>query len=169
MATTPAVSLTYNTDIYGLYRRLNRSIEEIVKSVSSGVSQTNAFDVGRAKANIGAVRSYTDWVVSQPALDLPETAPQTMALSPASPAIPFIENESLFDLATLLSLARDELIGSQSARMPANLISFDENRLRAVLLKADSLIDTYITKVDPLDLPESSPMAAVSGPGRTGV
>ena len=104
------------------------------------------------------MRSYTDWVVSQPALDLPETAPQTMALSPASPAIPFIENESLFDLATLLSLARDELIGSQSARMPANLISFDENRLRAVLLKADSLIDTYITKVDPLDLPESSPM-----------
>ena len=84
MATTPAVSLTYNTDIYGLYRRLNRSIEEIVKSVSSGVSQTNAFDVNRAKANIGAVRSYTDWVVSQPALDLPETAPQTMALSPAS-------------------------------------------------------------------------------------
>ena len=169
MATTPVVATTYNTDIYGLYRRINRAIEEVVKSVSSSVSQTSAFDVTRAKSYISAVRAYTDWVVAQPVLDLPETAPQAMPLAPASPTIPFIENESLFDLATLLSLARDELVGSQSARMPANLIKFDESRLRAVLAKADAFINDYITVVDPLDLPESSPMAAVSGPGRTGV
>ena len=167
MATTEA-GKTYNTDIFGLVRRINRFISEMFLSQSGGVSQTRSFDVVRAKAYIGALRSYMKWVTDQPELDLPETGPRSMTL-PASPVIPQIENESIFDLATLLELARDELVGSQSSRLPTNLMVFDSVRFAAILTKADAFIDSYISVVDPLDLPESSPQAAMSGPGRGGV
>lgn len=40
MAITADKDMTYNTDVDGLVRRVHRSIVEIVKSQSSGVSQT---------------------------------------------------------------------------------------------------------------------------------
>jgi hypothetical protein len=166
MATAQAI--TYNTDVYGVVRRINRFIEEIFLSASSGVSQTSAFDVARAKSYINAIRNYVAWITGQPALDLPETGPRPITL-PANPVIPLIENESLFDLATLLELARDEVAGSQSSRLSSNLIGFDAKRLIAVLDKADAFIATYVTVIDPLDLPESSPSKNMSGPGKTGV
>lgn len=159
---------TYNTDVYGLVRRINRFLEEIVKSQSSGVSKTLSFDVTRAKSYISAIRSYMAWVISQPELDLPETSARILAL-PAAPAIPLIENESLYDLAVLLELSRDELSNSQSSRISSNLISFDIQRLTAVLDKADAFITNYITTVDPLDLPESSPSQPMTGLGKVGV
>ena len=66
---------TYNTDVYGLVRRMNRFILEMALSQSSGVSKTTSFDVGRALSYINAVRQYLAWVVAQPELDLPETGP----------------------------------------------------------------------------------------------
>lgn len=166
MATTP--QLTYNTDVYGIVRRINRFIEEVTKSVSSNVSGTNSFDVSRAKSYVAAIRSYAGWVTGQPALDLPETAPRSIAL-PVSPVIPPMENESMLDLATLFELARDEISGSQSSRVGAGLMASDLKRLTAILDKADAFIVGYITVVDPLDVPESSPMSPMTGPGRTGV
>ncbi len=159
---------TYNTDVFGFVRRMNRFIEEIVKSQSSGVSKTSAFDVGRAQSYIGALRGYLAWVIGQPELDLPETGPRAVSL-PGSPVIPQLENESLYDLAVLFELARDELANSQSSRLSSNLISFDAKRLVAVLDKADAFISNYVLVIDPLDLPETSPQAVVTGPGRTGV
>ena len=99
MATT-ASNITYNTDVEGIVRRLNRFIVEIVKSVSSNVSGTNTFDIARAKSYISAMRAYAAWVVGQPALDLPETAPRATTL-PASPEIPDMENDSMYDLAQI--------------------------------------------------------------------
>ena len=160
--------ITYNTDVFGVVRRINRFIEEIFLSASSGVSRTSVFDVARAKSYIGAIRAYVTWVVSQPELDLPETGPRAINL-PASPVIPTIENESLYDLAILFELSRDELANSQSSRLSSNLIKYDRDRLVALLDKADAFITNFIQVVDPLDLPESSPMANVSGPGRQGV
>jgi hypothetical protein len=159
---------TYNTDVFGIVRRINRFIEEIFLSASSGVSRTSSFDVNRAKSYIGAIRTYVTWVTSQPELDLPETGPRSIAL-PANPVIPTIENESLFDLAILFELGRDEVANSQSSRLSSNLIKFDKDRLIAILDKADAFIANYIQTVDPLDLPESSPAASMSGAGRTGV
>ena len=159
---------TYNTDVFGFVRRMNRFIEEIVKSQSSGVSKTSTFDVGRAQSYISALRGYLAWVTGQPELDLPETGPRSVAL-PANPTIPTMENESLYDLAILFELARDELSNSQSLRLSSNLIGFDANRLTAILDKADAFISNYVLVIDPLDLPETSPQAAMTGPGRTGV
>lgn len=162
-----ATQITYNTDVYGIVRRINRFIEEVTKSVSSNVSGTNAFDVQRAKSYVAAIRSYAAWVTGQPALDLPETAPRSISL-PVAPVIPQMENESMLDLATLFELARDEISGSQSSRVGAGLMASDLKRLTAILDKADAFITGYITTVDPLDVPESSPMSPMTGPGRMG-
>ncbi len=163
-----AATSTYNTDVFGLTRRINRFILEMALSQSSGVSQTNSFDLVRAQTYIQAVRSYLAWVIGQPALDLPETGPTSISL-PAAPVIPVMENDSTYDLCIMMELARDELVNSQSSRLSSNMIAFDSDRLIAIMDKADSLILSYITVIDPLDQPETSPMSAVTGPGNRGV
>lgn len=159
---------TANTDIYGLVRRINRFIVEIMKSQSSGVSQTISFDVARARSYLGAIVSYHDWVVAQPSLDLPETGPTYIEL-PVPPKVPLFENESLYDLCMLLEIAREELANSQSAQLSSNLIGFDSQRLMAIVGKASKFITDYVTVVDPLDQPETSPMTETTGAGIKGV
>lgn len=166
MATTQ--SITYNTDVYGLVRRVNRFIEETCKCQSAGVSKTSTFDVARLKSYIVALRSYMTWITSQPELDLPETGPRSVPL-PVNPTIPMLENESLYDLAVLFELARDELANSQSSRLSSNLIGFDAQRFTAILDKADKFIDEYVTVIDPLDLPETSPSKEMPVVGNKGV
>lgn len=159
---------TYNTDVFSLVRRINRFIVELVKSQSSGISQTMPFDVARVRSYTNSIRSFVAWVVAQPLLDLPETGPSEVPL-PVSPEIPELENESAFDLCTLLEIARDELANSQSARMSTNLLKFDYDRLLAVVTKIENFITQYITVAEPLDLPESSPSVKVTGKGNQGV
>jgi hypothetical protein len=169
MATTSAATaITYNTDIDGLVRRINRFITETFLAQSSGVSKTASFDVTRMKSYTKAIRQYIGWVVSVPLLDLPETGPRSLNL-PVSPIVPPMENESMYDVAILLELARDELVNSQSSRMSSNLLSYDQARITAILDKIDNFIDGFITAVDPLDLPDSSPMVKVTGGGLSGV
>jgi hypothetical protein len=158
MATAAKLNRTANTDVYGLVRRINRFIVEIMKSQSSGVSQTISFDVQRARSYLGAVVAYHDWVVAQPFIDLP-----------SPPVVPLFENESLYDLCMLLELAREELANSQSSQLSSNLISFDSSRLMAIIGKASKFITDYVTVVDPLDQPETSPMTLTTGQGLLGV
>lgn len=168
MATGTKMNRTANTDVYGLVRRINRFIVEIMKSQSSGVSQTISFDVARARSYLAAVVSYHDWVVAQPSLDLPETGPTYIDL-PAPPVVPLFENESLYDLCMLLEIAREELANSQSSQLSSNLISFDSQRLMAIIAKASKFITDYVTVIDPLDQPETSPMTPSTGKGIQGV
>lgn len=158
----------YNHDICGLHRRMNRFIEELVKSVSSSTSQVNSFDISRLQSYLGALRAYRDWVVAQPQLDLPESHPKQHELL-ADPEVPQLENESIGDVIRMMELAREELVNSQSARDPAGLNQFDLSRLTAVIDKIDAFLTSYVNVATPLDLPESSPQAALSGPGRKGV
>lgn len=169
MATTSArqATSTYNTDIHSIVRRYNRMIVEALKSQSSGVSFTMPFDTNRMRAYIAAMKAYQAFVVGQPLLDCPETGPTELPLPP-NPEIPMIENESAYDVCQLIEIARDELTNSQSSRMPTNMISFDYDRQTSYLDKIGTLLD-YVGTSEPLDLPESSPMAGVSGPGQRGV
>lgn len=157
-----------NHDVAGLYSRINRFIEELIKSVSSGTSQVNAFDATRIKSYLNAIEVYTDWVLAQPQLDLPETHPRKIVLA-ESPAVSQVENESLNDLIRLFEILRDEIVNSQSARDGAGLNKFDSERLKSIVEKAKNFISSYVEGVSPLDLPESSPVRAGSGPGRTGI
>lgn len=160
-------NFTYNSDIFSLARRLNRFIEELVKSQSSGVSQTMPFDVTRVKSYLDSIEAFAAWVVAQPLLDLPETGPQKMEL-PTAPDLPPLENESVYDIVVLLDILRDELTNSQSSRLSSNLIKYDFLRFKDTVQKIRNLI-SYIEASEPLDLPESSPRQEMTGAGRTGI
>ena len=159
---------TYNHDIAGLWRRMNRFIVELAKSQSNPSSQVKEFDQTRMATYLEAVNSYTDWIVAQPLLDLPETHPRLIDLpAPEDYSVP--ENESLMDMITMIELARDELAHGQSSRNASGLNKFDEKRLRDVMAKAQAFLTEYIEVVTPLDLPESSPMQVMTGHGHKGV
>lgn len=158
---------TYNTDVHSVVRRYNRFLVETMKSQSSGISYTLPFDVARLTSYIGSMEAYLAFVVSQPLLDCPETGPTEMAL-PENPMLPILENESAADVIQLIEIARDEIANSQSSRMPTNLIKFDYDRQVSYLQKIRNLL-AYIANQEPLDLPESSPQVAVTGPGNRGV
>jgi len=159
---------TYNHDIVGIFNRMNRFIREAMKSQSSGVSQVNAFDQERLKSYLSAIRYYHDHVQGAPDLDLPETSPRLYELR-LNPEVPDMENESLADICRLLELGRDELINSQSARLGAKLINFDSIRLLQIVDKCERFMADYVAKATPLDLPESSPRAPMTGPGQQGI
>jgi hypothetical protein len=159
---------TYNTDVFSLVRRINRFIVEVTKSQSSGISQTMPFDLTRVLSYTTSLRSFVAWMVAQPLLDLPETGPTEMTL-PDSPVIPQMENESAYDICMMFEIMRDEIANSQSSRMSTNLIKYDHDRMIAIVQKMENFVSTYINIAEPLDLPESSPMALVTGKGLQGV
>jgi hypothetical protein len=79
-----------------------------------------------------------------------------------------VNPDSFRALVHLIEIARDELSNSQSSRMPTNLVKFDFDRQQSYLAKILALL-AYVEKSEPLDLPESSPMMAMTGAGARGV
>lgn len=162
------MSIVLNHDIAGLCRRINRFIIELYKSVSSGVHEVNEFDQVRLNHYLMAIRAYRGWIMDQPHLDLPESHPKEIEIGP-DPDVSAVENESVRDVIYLMELCREELVNSQSARYPAGLIIFDDKRAMALVEKCQKFLDDYISKVQPIDMPESSPSRPMSGPGSTGI
>lgn len=158
----------YNYQVAGLIRRLRRFRYETVKAASSALASVNDADFTRAKSYLNAAGMYVDWVVSVPQLDLPESSPRIIDLGEPE-ELPLAENEALIDLMTMYDLLELEIGNSQSARMGDSMISHDEKRVRALLEKMDLFLDNYVSAVLPLDVPESTPKRAQTGPGRTGV
>jgi hypothetical protein len=157
-----------NMDVAGIIRRLRRFRVETIKSASSGLAAVSEADFTRAKSYLNATKTYLDWIVSQPQLDLPETAPKVIDMGdPEALAMP--ENESLVDISALYEALEVEIANSQSARMATGVISHDEIRIRAIIAKMELFLDNYVSQVQPLDLPESAPLRPQTGPGRSGV
>lgn len=157
----------YNHDLVGIVQRLDRFRFELWKSVSSGGSELNQFDKDRLYDYLSSLNRYLDWVVAQPQLDLPESHPREFEV-PEAPADVIVESEVVNDILRIMSVTRTEIVDSQTARKAAGLISFDEIRLRALLTKLKNFLDGYVADATPLDLPESSPQAAMSGAGNKG-
>ena len=162
------MSEVLNDDIVGIYRRINRYIEELQKSQSSSVGDIKAYDIERIESYIAALSKFIDWSVSSPDLDLPETSPKKTVLE-NPPAILNVDNLMVMDLVRLLERGRDEIVNSQSARMASGLIKKDLERIRAILDKCSLYINEYVKNVTPLDMPESTPEYQDSGAGNTGI
>ena len=160
--------ITFNHDVAGIHRRINRFIVELMRSASSSGSQVSEHDQVRVQSYLTAINTYVQWVVGNPLLDLPETHPRQIDLD-ENPMIDEVENESMRDLITLMEIARDETVNGQSSRLASTLVPFDERRLTAVVQKAEQFLTMYVQTTTPLDLPESSPMRDMTAPGRTGV
>lgn len=161
------MAVVFNHDVAGLHRRMNRFIKEVNKASSGNVASVSAPDKTRALAYLSAVRSYITFVDAQPQLDLPETNPREYPLE-EDPAIDNVENEDMNDLVRLFTLARDELVSSQSARLAAGVLPFDKQRVLDVVAKMESFINDYIDDTAPMDLPETAPMREITKSGNTG-
>lgn len=169
MADTTAVpSAIYNHDIVGLVQRIQRFVEELTSSSSSGVSLMNSYDQTRLQSYLTAVTTYQAWVSANPQLDMPETNRLLWDVKPLV-GVPAVENESIQDILRMLHVTCVELLNSQSARMPSGLIAFDAARLTALITKIGNLLVNYIQKSDPLDMPASSPEVPMTAPGKSGV
>ena len=158
----------FNNDIAGLYSRANRYVTELIKCASANVADINQHDRLRIEQYVNALQAFINWSVQQPFLDLPETHPKLVPLENA-PLIPPIENMMIADIINLIVRLRDEIINSASARNSNGIISFDLNRINAVLQKVRSFLLDYVDIVNPVDLPESSPMYPDTGSGRGGI
>jgi len=158
-----------NHDVVILADQLARFIEELYKSVSSGLSLVNTFDQARWQQYITNIRALHTHIISQPQLDLPETHPWQWAVEPlVNLGFEDTENDSINQAVRLFLLAREELLNSQLARMPAGLIIYDPSRFVSIISKAESFLINYVATATPLDFPESSPQEPETGPGRTG-
>ena len=158
---------TYNHDIAGYWERSNRAIVEILHSASSGTTGYSKSDIARVKQYINDIDSFHEYAQDQPELDLVETHPKLYTLK-AAPVVKPLENPASNDLVRLFVVTRDELVSSTSSRKASRLNSFDSKRLHDNSQKIHNLID-YIEKVQPIDLPESTPRELLTGPGSTGI
>ena len=157
-----------NNDITAAYNDINRYIEELHKSQSSSAAEMKSYDKKRLYTYLSNMRFQHDFIVSQPEQDLPETSPKTYALR-ALPDTPPVENEMINHLIGLLALTRDELINSQSARDSSGMKKFDSDRFLMHVMRIEVYMKDFVENVSPVDLPESSPRVAVSGPGLGGI
>jgi hypothetical protein len=161
---------TYNHDCAGVLRRVHRFTYELYKSVSASGAFVNEFDKKRWNDYLDAIDKYLDHVVSQPQIDAPESHPREIIVELLpDETINSVENESIIDGMYYLKLACIEVAHSQSSRMAAGLLPFDEARCRALVSKARNLLQQYVEAVQPLDLPESSPARVISGSGLGGI
>jgi len=161
------MAVVYNHDVAALCRLVQRAGEELHKSVSSGTSGMNSFDLARSKSNIAAVRSLKDWVVAEPQLDLPESHPTAIELPDPVKRVT-VESDSVNLLLDICHACEIEMLNSQSAREAAGMNGFDAVRVGQALKKLDSLLDNHVAKAEPLDLVESSPSRPLAGPGKRG-
>lgn len=157
-----------NFEIAGIIRRARRFRFETVKAVSSSLANVSEADMTRSLSFLEALKSYIAHVVAQPALDLPESSPFEIDLGePEKVDLP--ENESLIDLMVMYDLLEAEIGNSQSARQSTGLISHDHLRIMNLISKMENFLNSYVSDILPLDLPESSPLRKTTGEGRTGV
>jgi len=159
---------TVNVDVAMIVRLLDRSIVEVVRSQSSGISGVREADAARVGTYLDELDSFTDWSSRQPESDTPKSHPIVINLA-VPLAVPPIENDSMWRLAQLLDTARYEVANSASARLPNGASKPDLVRWKSYYSDARRFMLEHVAKVTPVDLPESSPRNAMQGQGATGI
>jgi hypothetical protein len=158
---------TNNHDVAGLVRRLDRALVEVTKSQSTGISGTLPFDATRLVAILASARSYIVWASSEPFLDCPASTP-TYITVPCYGAVEEMDNDSAWDIAVLIDTAIMELQSADSGRISNGFpVTKDRERVQNLLTRIESLLNTFIMKVEPMDYPESSPRYPSTGQGNT--
>ena len=155
-----------NRNVAGLVRRYDDFIKEIVESDSANQQSTSAADLERWNSYLSAIDRYVAYVVSEPEVDVPESASLDIQVKD-SPVIPDMENNSVYDLAWMMYDARHEVVNNQS-RTAYNFTKADTKRVTDITEKCRRFLLDYVEQTQPLDMPESIPEFALTGPGRTG-
>lgn len=159
---------TYNLDIRIFYTKINRYIFEAYKCNSANAAFVSDHDTGRLHSYLDDLTGHLDYATADPIPDLVETAPHKIDLAPPA-EIKEIENEAMLQIIFLFEALRGEVVGSQSSRLPVGYLEFDSKRAYDLIEKIRNFLVDYVADLLPIDRPKSSPMAAMSGTGRTGV
>lgn len=157
-----------NQDIASLVKRIRRFKQELHKSVSANTSELNPHDEKRLVSYLEAIKAFKSWMIAQPILDMPESSPKEIEL-PEVEDFSQMENDDLGLIFKLLNVIEVEMINSQSARRPTGLIVHDSTRFDSYVGKIEAFLADFISKVNPVDLPESSPRNEATGAGYTGI
>jgi len=158
-----------NMDVAGLVRRLRRFKYEWAKSASGNASYVSQADGDRLRSYLEGLRAYLLWVQGQPNLDLPESHGGRVIDLGEPENLPKVENEAVVDIMRHWDILEEELVNSQSSRLASRLLEPDLIRANALLERMANFLDDYIMRIQPLDLPESSPLREGVGAGRTGL
>jgi len=158
-----------NLDIDGTLARSRRFKKEWLKSVSANSADIKSFDADRLRSYIASLRAYIKFYQVQPPMDVPEFHGSRFIDVGPLPETPKVENEAVNDMSSLWDVFEIELINSASARSAFSLNEHDERRALALLDRMERLLEDYMVKILPLDLPESSPMQAAVTDGDLGI
>lgn len=161
-------SSIYNLDVTYLADKLARYTGEVQMSVSSNVAFVNEFDMGRLQQYLIDIDRAVAYVLDQPQLDMPESHPMLHAIQPF-PVMRDMESDEWDHVVRLLRAGYIEIVNSQSARLGAGLMPFDARRITALIAKTRQWLNDYVAERAPMDLPETSPQAAMSPAGSAGV
>lgn len=157
-----------NFHVRFLADKIHRFGHELIKSQSANDSQMKAADRTRLSSYLDSVDYAVNWIGSLPELDLPETSPREYACEDFPPEVD-AENEAINVACDILRACYLETVNGQSARRSAGMSPHDILRVRNVVAHCRNFLTEYVENALPLDLPESSPMEANTGPGRTGI
>jgi hypothetical protein len=141
----------------------------VTKSQSSTISGTLPFDATRLKTYIASARSYRSWMSAEPFMDCPATTPLFIQVPCFGEVLP-MDNDSAADVAQLLDTAILELQSADSGRVSNGFaIKEDGVRFDNTILRVERLLTGFMSTIEPVDYPESSPRATSTGQGNTGL
>lgn len=158
----------YNLDATYLADKLARYTGEVQMSVSSNVAFVNDFDMMRLQSYLTDIDAAVAYILNQPQLDMPESHPMLHPVEPF-PEVRNLESDEWDHVVRLLRAGYIELVNSQSARLGAGLMPFDAKRITSLIAKTRQWLNDYVSKRSPMDLPETSPLQAMSPAGSAGV
>ena len=148
--------------------KVHRFGYELIKSNSANGSYMGNADRVRLESYLNAVDFAINWIESLPELDLPETDPRTYECEDFPTEVD-AENEAVNVAVDILRAGWLETVNGQSARRASGMSPHDIKRVRDIVEHCRNFLTEYVANALPLDLPESSPMEAPTGPGRTGI
>ena len=156
--------IVHNMDVAGIVRRIRRVKYEACKCQSAALQHLTEADLERFNSYQDELNSHVDYILSKPVRDYPKWHPQDIDLGEGE-VLPMPENEFMVDFIQQYEALEHELAESQSARMHSSLMDHDASRLSDNLESIGGLLAHAAEKL-PLDMPESTPMRAMTGPGR---
>lgn len=157
-----------NQNIASIARRIARAKFELNKSGSSNQNEFELADIVRQESYLADLLGYLNYIVAQTPLDLPESRPDDFAVEDPV-KYELMENEAGNDLMGMYDGLEQEVLNCVSASRYSGMNRFDEKRMRDAIAATQAFIANYIRVLTPIDYPESSPMRAGTGQGRSGV
>lgn len=162
-----------NIDIYGLIRRIDRTLLEVGQCQSA--DQANGLmdaDKARILDYMSDDKAYLAYCAAAPTPDCPESHGQWSIPLPPEPdfgrPVETISNDDIVQILHLLKVQRMEIANSQSARLVQGVKDFDRVRFDAGYDRVVKFVNDYISNTQPSDRPESAPFGAPVPAGKIG-